>query len=93
MCMIRLVADTCGISSGGAAHVGSDGEIVWSRSCTSWRAARSWVPGLNHSVIADSCGTDSERIVSSRGTPPSAFSSGTVTSDSTSEADSPRQAV
>ena len=43
--------------------------------------------------MADSCGTDSDWTVVTRGTPSSAFSSGTVTSDSTSEGDSPRHSV
>ena len=70
-------------------NVGSWVAAVWSRSCTKRRAWSRFVPDLNSIVIAASCGTDSERIVSTFGTPLSAFSSGTVTNDSTSEVDSP----
>jgi hypothetical protein len=48
---------------------------------------------LKISTIDDSCGTDFDRITSTPGTPLSAFSSGTVTSCSTSAGESPRQIV
>ena len=91
--MIRLVAETGGIITGGAAQVGSVGATVLRCSWTSWRAVRKSAPRLNRSVMCESCGTDSERMTSTPGTPFMASSSGTVTSSSTSEADRPRHAV
>ena len=38
ICMIRLVEETGGMMTGGAAQVGSVGITVWSRSETSCRA-------------------------------------------------------
>src|SRR4051812_21204298 len=91
--MIRLVAETGCIMNGGAAQVGSVGATVFMRSWTSCRARRTSVPRLKSSVMCESCGTDSERMVSTPGTPFRASSSGTVTSSSTSDAESPRHAV
>src|SRR3954447_20360850 len=91
--MMRLIEETGGMRIGGAAHVGSVGSTVCRRSETSWRALNRSVPRLNHSSRLLSCGTDDERIVSTPGTPLSASSSGTLTSDSTSDAVRPRHAV
>ena len=51
------------------------------------------MPRSKRSTIDESCGTDLERIVSSCGRPWSDCSSGTVTSSSTSWAESPRLGV
>ncbi len=91
--MTRLVADSGGIITGGAAQVGSVGVTFPTRSATSCRACSRSVPRSKKSVIEDSCGTDFERIMSRPGSPWSACSSGTVTSSSTSAADSPRVIV
>jgi hypothetical protein len=92
-CMTRLVAETGGSITGGAAQVG---RVFWtweSRSCTSCRASRRSVPCLKTSSMEDSWGTDFERRSSSPLIPFRACSRGTVTRDSTSEVESPRQAV
>ena len=89
----RLVDDSgCSICGGcrrsGARAPGS------SRSCTSWRARRTSVPGSKSIMIDDRPGTDSERIVSTPSTPLSrSCSSGTVMSCSTSSADRPSASV
>ncbi len=93
ICMTRLVAETGGSITGGAAHVGRLPCTVASRSCTSWRASCAPVPCLKISSIDESWGTDLERMSSSPLTPFSACSRGTVTRDSTSEVERPRQAV
>ena len=79
--------------TGGAAQVGRDGVIWASRSATSWRALSSLVPGLNSRTTCESWMTDLERIVSRPSMPASDCSIGTVTSCSTSSADSPMQMV
>src|SRR3981081_4936755 len=91
--MIRLVEDNGGIMNGGAAHVGKLLVASAIRSLTSCRARIPSTPGLKINRIDDSCDTDFERITSMSGTPFSAFSSGTVTSCSTSADESPRQMV
>src|SRR5262245_51268870 len=91
--MTRLVADTGWSMTGGAAQVGIVGSTVWTRSDTSCRAWRRSVPCLKRNSIDDNCATDLERKVSSPGIPLSAASSGTVTNDSTSDADKPRHGV
>ena len=91
--MTRLVDDSGGIMSGGAAQVGSVAVTVATRSVTSWRTWSSSMPDLKMSMTDDSWCTDFERMTSTPGTPASAFSSGTVTSASTSAGDRPRQMV
>src|SRR5580765_2740978 len=91
--MKRPVTDTGGIITGGAAHVGKFGITAVMRSCTSWRECRMSVPGLNRSSIDERSESDFDRSRSSPGTPLSSCSMGTVTSASTSWADSPRQMV
>ena len=44
ICITRLVADTIGYICGGSHQVGNVGEVVCSRSCTSWRACSTSVP-------------------------------------------------
>ena len=63
------------------------------RSWTSARARIMSVPGSKISRIDDRPVTDCERIVLSHGTPCNSSSIGTVTSDSTSAADSPSDSV
>ncbi len=60
--MTRLVADTGGSMTGGAAQVGRLVCTVASRSCTRWRASHSSVPCLKMSSIEESWGTDLERM-------------------------------
>ena len=91
--MIRLVEDNGGIMNGGAAQVGRLLVASAIRSLTSCRARIPSAPDLKINRIDDSCATDFERITSMSGTPFSAFSSGTVTSCSTSADESPRQMV
>ena len=79
--------------TGGAAQVGNVGITVARRSCTNCRARRTSVPGLKRSSIDDKSGIDLERMMSSPSTPLNACSSGTVTRDSTSSAESPRHGV
>ena len=93
MCMTRLVVDSGGRITGGAAQVGSERVTVARRSWTTWRASIRSVPRSKTSSIEESCGTVAERISSSRATPLSACSSGTVTSSSVSAVDRPRQIV
>ena len=87
------MAETGGIITGGAAHVGRLGVTIRTRSETSWRASRRSVPGSKRSWMDDRSDTDLDRMVSSPGTPLSASSSGTVTRDSTSVEESPRLIV
>ena len=89
----RAVVDVGGMMTGGAAQVGSEGVTEVTRSATSCRACRMSVPGSNWSSIDESCGTDLERTRCSPSRPLSDCSSGTLTSDSTSAAFSPRQIV
>src|SRR5437867_4443193 len=58
----RRVAETGGMMTGGAAHVGSVGLTTARRSDTSCRARIRSVPGFMISVMEDNCGTDFERI-------------------------------
>ena len=67
MCMTRLVVEIGWRITGGAAQVGSVGTTVASRSWTTWRAWIRSVPRSKMSSTDDSCGTDAERISSSRG--------------------------
>ena len=89
----RRVAETGGMMTGGAAHVGSVGLTTARRSDTSCRARIRSVPGFMISVMEDNCGTDFERITSRFSTPLSASSSGMVTWDSTSVEESPTDRV
>src|SRR5512132_1974207 len=91
--MTRLVVEVGGIMNGGAAQVGRDGVTASTRSWTSCRAWSTSVSSLKSSSMDESCGTDFERMTSSPSTPFSDCSSGMLTSDSTSAADSPRQIV
>ena len=93
MAITRLVVETGGTIVGGEAHEGRVGATVWSRSCTSWRALVRLVPDLNRRITEESCGTDSDRTVLTLGTPVRPFSSGTVTSCSTSAAERPSASV
>src|SRR2546427_1127 len=89
----RLVDDTGGIMTGGAAQVGIPCVAMATRSVTSCRAANSSAPRSRIAVTEDSCATELERRISTPGTPFIAFSIGTVTCASTSAGDSPRQRV
>ena len=91
--MTRLVDDSGWIMTGGPAQLGSWATVSAIRSPTHWRAWRTFVPGLKIISIDESCGTDFDRMTSRPGTPLRASSSGTVTSDSTSDGDSPRDGV
>src|SRR3989304_5060028 len=91
--MARLVDDRGWIITGGAAQGGKGGEMACMRSATNCLAKMRSVPGLKMSTISERSDTDLERITSRPGIPLSAFSSGTVTSSSTSAADSPREMV
>jgi hypothetical protein len=91
--MTRLVADRGWIMNGGLDQVGRFGVTEAMRSATNCRAVSRSVPRSKIISIDDSCSTDLERITSSPGIPLSACSSGIVTSDSTSDADSPREGV
>ncbi len=92
---MTLLVDDRGWSMTGAFETFGIPPGAWiSRSCTSCRARRTSVPGSKMSSIRDSPGSDSERICSSHATPLSrSCSSGTVTSCSTSAAESPRASV
>jgi hypothetical protein len=48
ICITLLVAETIGYICGGSHQVGSDGAVVCSRSCTSWRACSTAVPGRKY---------------------------------------------
>src|SRR3989304_8699274 len=89
----RLVEDWVWIMTGGAAQVGRVGKTAAMRSATNCLAKMESVSGLKMSTISDKSETDLERITSSPGTPLSACSRGTVTSSSTSAAESPRDKV
>src|SRR5882762_133360 len=89
----RLVDDTGGIMTGGAAQVGILCVAMATRSVTSCRAANSSAPRSKIAVTEDSCATELDRRISTPGTPLIAFSIGTVTCASTSAGDSPRQSV
>ncbi len=91
--IVRLVADSGWIMKGGLAQLGRVGTTVAIRSATSWRAVKRSVPCSKISSIWDSCSIDLDRMTSRSGMPLSTCSSGTVTSDSTSEADSPSAGV
>src|SRR3990170_2984219 len=88
--MQRLVADSGGNITGGAAQVGSVGVASETRSCTTCRASSRSVPGLKIILIDDSWATDLERMTSRLGIPLRACSSGMVTRASTSPGESPR---
>ena len=66
--MVRAVDDSGGMMTGGAAHVGSCGAAMASRSCTNCRAVIRSVPGSKMSRIDESCYTDFERMTSRLGT-------------------------
>ena len=93
MFMMRLADETGCSSTGGLDTLGS----AWAwvrRSCTIWRACIRLVPGAKNISIADRPVIDSDSIDCSQGTPFSrSASSGTVISDSTSEADRPSASV
>ena len=89
----RLVDETGWIICGALPTVGKACGCE-RRSETSWRARRMSVPRSNSSVIEDSPGIESERIVSTPLTPlRRSCSSGTVMSCSTSAAESPSASV
>ena len=88
-----LVAESGCMMSGGVDQLGSVGVTEVSRSCTSWRANNRSVPRSKISSIDESCGTDLDRTTSRPGMPVSTCSIGTVTSSSTSDDVSPRDAV
>src|ERR1700710_2883741 len=89
----RLVVDTGGIMTGGAAQVGMPRVAMATRSVTSCRAVNSSAPRTKIAVTDDNCGTELDRRISTPGTPFIAFSIGTVTCSSTSAESSPRQSV
>src|SRR5438445_6331863 len=91
--MIRDVADTGGIITGGAAHVGRVGTTFARRSCTSSRSRSRLVPSLKINSIDESCDTDFDRMRSRFAVPLSACSRGTVIRPSTSEAVRPTARV
>ena len=91
--IIRLVEDSGGNTTGGAAHLGIVGVTIAMRSSTICRARSRSVPRLNSNLTDDSWETDLERRTSRLGNPASACSIGTVTRLSTSTALSPRQIV
>jgi len=91
--IIRLVEDSGGNTTGGAAHLGIVGVTIAMRSSTICRARSRSVPRLNSNLTDDSWETDLERRTSRLGNPASACSIGTVTRRSTSTALSPRQIV
>jgi hypothetical protein len=78
---------------GELAHRGSSGLIAVRRSCISSRACMRSVPGLKINTIEESWETDLERITSRPSIPLRPCSSGTVTSSSTSFAESPVHSV
>ena len=91
--MTRLVVETGGIMTGGAAHVGMLRVAMATRSVTSCRAASSSAPRARIAETEESWGTELDRRISTPGTPFIAFSIGTVTCSSTSAGESPRQSV
>src|SRR5262245_50844355 len=91
--MTRLVDDRGWIMNGALAQFGRIEVAALTRSCTRSRAFMRSVPGLKIICTEDRSETDLERITSSPSTPLSACSIGTVTRDSTSAAESPRQRV
>src|SRR5262245_25800321 len=91
--MNRLVTETGGIITGGAAQVGNMEMMLGMRSNTSCRARSSSVPGLNSISMDDKSEMLFERIRSNPSTPFKPCSMGTLTMDSTSSAESPKQIV
>jgi len=91
--IIRLVEDSGGNTTGGAAHFGIEGVTIAMRSSTICRARSRSVPRLNNILTDDNWETDLERKTSRPGNPASDCSIGTVTRLSTSTAVSPRQIV
>ena len=91
--MTRLCEESGWIICGGLETFGL--ACAWvSCSCTSCRASMMSVPGSKSRTIDDSPGTDSERRTLTPAVPLSrSASSGTVTSCSTSSADSPSASV
>jgi hypothetical protein len=85
--MTRLVVETGGIMTGGAAQVGKLCVAMATRSVTSCRAASSSAPCFRIARTDESCGTELDRRISTPGTPFIAFSIGTVTCSSTSAGD------
>ncbi len=61
-CITRLVADTIGYICGGSPQVGRVWAVACSRSWTNWRACSSSVPERKYSQIADSCGSELDRM-------------------------------
>ena len=62
ICMTRLVADTIGYICGGSHQVGSVCAVVCRRSWTSCLACSRFVPERKYRKIADSCGSESDRM-------------------------------
>jgi hypothetical protein len=93
ICIARPVAETGASITGGAAQVGSVTATAVMRSSTSCLARSMSTSESKMSSTDDSCGTDLDRRSSRPSTPLKACSRGTVTNCSTSEVDSPRQAV
>src|SRR5690242_20066974 len=91
--MTRVVVETGGIITGGAAHVGILRVAIATRSVTICRAASSSAPCAKIAQTEESWGTELDRRISTPGTPFSAFSICTVTCASTSAVDRPKQSV
>ena len=89
----RLKDEYGDISTGGFTTAGSRFWARFSRSCTSCRALRISVPVSKIITTEDKPSTDLDRSVFRNGRPLSAFSSGTVTSASTSSVESPGASV
>ena len=91
---ITRLSDECGDSSTGGCVTAGSRLCTWaSRSCAICRARMRSVPSSKISTTDESPSTDLERTVFSHGNPLSAFSSGTVTSASTSSVESPGASV
>ena len=89
----RLVEAVSGISRGDSALSGRSGRTSINRSLTSWRAVSTFVPSSKIAVTTHRPGTDDDRSVLSRLTPPRALSTGSATSCSTSSVDNPGASV
>ena len=77
------VDDVSGVMAGAATPSGRRPASAASRSLTRWRTRSTSLPALNTAVITDSPWIEVERSVSNPGRPPTATSTGWVTSTST----------
>jgi hypothetical protein len=85
--------DVSGVIAGAATPSGRRPASAASRSLTRWRTRSTSLPALNTAVITDRPWIEVERSVSKPGRPPTATSTGWVTSTSTCSESSPGASV